>query len=164
MVYAVLHGGGRPHCFPADGVALGCGPPPAIAQPFSTLLHSSLPATSIIFFSTKLFLWPHPIHQIAPGDAENIPPGSLLREKRARGLGNSAVYEYESPAIRAIFRIFFLRTYRTSMVPCTLLIFGTNRATVGREGGLQGQSPPQRPICSSRRAYIPAAVPEVCNF
>ena len=22
----------------------------------------------------------------------------------------------------------------------------------------------QRPICSSRRAYIPAAVPEVCSF
>ena len=41
---------------------------------------------------------------------------------------------------------------------------GTNRATVGREEGLQGQSPPQRPICSSRRAYIPAAVPEVCGF
>ena len=35
---------------------------------------------------------------------------------------------------------------------------GTNRATVGREEGLQGQSPPQRPICSSRRSYIPAAV------
>ena len=41
---------------------------------------------------------------------------------------------------------------------------GTNSATVGRDGGLQGQSPPPHPICSSRRAYIPAAVPEVCNF
>ncbi len=62
----------------------GDGPPPAIAQPFSTLLHPSLPATSIIFFSTKIFLWPHPIHRIAPGDAENILPGSLLQGNRAR--------------------------------------------------------------------------------
>ena len=41
---------------------------------------------------------------------------------------------------------------------------GTNRAAVGREEGLSGQSPPQRPICSSRRSYIPAAVLEVCSF
>ena len=48
--------------------------------------------------------------------------------------------------------------------PIPSLLPAVNRATVGREEGLQGQSPPQRPICSSRRSYIPAAVPLVCNF
>ena len=38
-------------------------------------------------------------------------------------------------------------------------ISGDSMATDGREDGLQ-QSPPQRPICSSRRAYIPAAEPD----
>ncbi len=48
--------------------------------------------------------------------------------------------------------------------PCFSSSPAANRATVGREEGLQGQSPPQRPICSSRRSYIPAAVLEVCKF
>ena len=72
--------------------------PPLIAQPFSIrpcqLLQSS-------FYSTKLFLWPHPLHQMrqvmlkiyhlahfcgetVSGAAENIPPGALLGVKRAR--------------------------------------------------------------------------------
>ena len=48
--------------------------------------------------------------------------------------------------------------------PCYPSSPAANRATVGREEGLSGQSPPQRPICSSRRSYIPAAVLEVCSF
>jgi len=55
--------------------------PPSIAQPFSIrpcqLLRSS-------FYSTKLFLWPHPIHQIAPGAAGNVPPGALLQGNHAK--------------------------------------------------------------------------------